>query len=70
MGEVRNLSVPHFTPAPCGIAIGEARTSVSPTPSVVDWSRRIEGDCVALIAPRFTPARLTQSSTSLEVEDR
>jgi hypothetical protein len=30
----------------------------------------IENDCVALIAFRFTPARLTQSSTSFEVEDR
>jgi len=28
----------------------------------------LEGDCVALIIPRCTPARLTQSSTSFEVE--
>jgi hypothetical protein len=48
----------------------EARSPVSPTPSVVNQDRRCRrDDRDALIAPRLTPARLTQSSTSYEVED-
>jgi hypothetical protein len=49
---------------------GEARTLVSPTPSVVDQGRAVsKHDRDALTALRLAPARLTQSSTSFEVED-
>jgi hypothetical protein len=42
---------------------------VSPTPSVVDWGRRVERNRMTRFAVRLPPARLTQSSTSFEVED-
>jgi hypothetical protein len=50
-------------------ASDEARSPVSPTPSVVDRSRRCRSPIAMRIAPRLAPARLTQSSTSYEVED-
>ena len=69
-GEVRNLVPPLLTPlARSARGLDEARTSVSPTPSVVDRGRRVEGDARCATAPRRPPARLTQSSTSFEVED-
>ena len=50
--------------------IGEAQARVPPTPSVVDRGRALSKcDCDSLTALRHAPARVTQSSTSSEVED-
>ena len=50
--------------------MGEARDPVSPTPSGrLTGTGGVEARRNALTALRLTPARVTQSTTSLEVED-